>query len=138
MAHWFLFSSLCAFATVGFGQKAPAHRIVVEVNVPGKQAYEIVLGNIANLRKALAPDPVEIEVVCEGRGVDMLLQSGPVTKRILSAEKQGVKFAACKNTLKFRRIDPKHLIKGVSIVPAGVAEVVKKQEQGWSYLKGAF
>ncbi len=112
--------------------------MVVEVNVPGKQAYAIVLGNVRNLQKALAPDPVQIEVVCEGRGVDMVLQSGPVAKEALAAEKKGVIFAACNNTLTFRKINPKHLISGVKVVPAGVAEVVKKQEAGWSYLKGAF
>ena len=116
----------------------PSHRVVIEVNVPGKQAYSIVLGNITNLRKALAPDSVEIEVVCEGKGVDMVLQSSPVQRQVASAEKSGVRFAACNNTLRFRHIDPKKLILGVRVVDAGVAEVVRKQELGWSYLKGAY
>src|SRR5437868_5966213 len=102
--------SIVLIALVCFAQtNSPrAHHVVVEVNVPGKQAYATVLGNIANLRRALAPDPVEIEVVCEGRGLDMVLQSGPVSKQVQAAEKDGVTFAACNNTLRFRKIDPKH------------------------------
>lgn len=132
VAGFALLGSLCT------AQEKTTHRVVVEVNVPGKTAYEIVLGNITNLRKALAPDPVQIEVVCEGRGVDMLLKGGPVAKRIAAAQKQGVVFAACNNTLVYRKISRSGLLAGVVVVPAGVAEVVKKQEAGWSYLKGAF
>ena len=120
------------------GGQAAKHRVVVEVNVPGENAYQTVLGNVANLRKAFAPEVVEVEVVCEGRGLDMLLRSGPVAKQVANAEKQGIGFAACNNTLRYRHIDVKQLIYGVRVVPAGVAEVVRKQEAGWSYLKGAF
>jgi intracellular sulfur oxidation DsrE/DsrF family protein len=137
--------ALPLLALVAFGpSQAPktaslkVHRVVIEVNVPGEMAYQIVLGNITNLRKAMAPEPVEVEVVCEGKGVDMVLKSGPVLKGVATAQKNGIKFMACNNTLKFRKLDPKRLISGVSIVPAGVAQVVRRQEEGWSYLKGAF
>ena len=50
----------------------------------------------------------------------------------------GVVFAACSNTLRGFHIDVKQLIPGVLVVDSGVAEVVRRQEQGWAYLKGAF
>lgn len=134
-------SSCALLACLCLGAATPVqkhtHHIVIEVNAPGKTAYATVLGNITNLRKALAPDPVEIEVVCEGKGIDMLLKSGPVATQIASSERNGVHFAACSNTMRFRKLDRKSLVSGVAVVDAGVAEVVRKQEAGWAYLKGA-
>ena len=47
-------------------------------------------------------------------------------------------FAVCANTLRGRKMDLSSLVRGVTLVPAGVAEVVSKQEAGWSYIKGGF
>jgi len=120
-------------------QARTGHRVVVEVNVPGTTAYATVLGNIENLKKAFAPEPVEVEVVCEGRGLDMLFShDNVVAERVTKLHKAGVVFAACANTIKGRHIGKGRLLPFVQVVKAGVAEVVKKQEAGWSYLKGAF
>lgn len=115
------------------------HRVVVEVNVPGTAAYGTVLGNVENLRKALAPDRVEVEVVCHGDGIRLLLANDARTSaRVIKLAKSKVAFAACANTLRGRHIDRSRLFSFVKVVPSGVAEVVRKQEAGWSYLKGAY
>jgi intracellular sulfur oxidation DsrE/DsrF family protein len=44
----------------------------------------------------------------------------------------------CENTLKNRNISKDLLIPNVEFVPAGIAEIVEKQEEGWSYIKGGF
>lgn len=50
-----------------------------------------------------------------------------------------MKFVVCENTLKNRKISkdafPEIL---VEYTPAGIAEIVEKQEQGWSYIKGGY
>ncbi|HVT13054.1 MAG TPA: DsrE family protein [Fimbriimonadaceae bacterium] len=130
-----LFASLLFLC--GFGPGA-SHRVVIEVNVPGTNAYGLILNNVENLRKAMAPDPVEVEVVCHGPGIDMLRIGNGLAKRMETLNKAGVVFAACANTIRGKHIDRKKLYSFVRVVPSGVAEVVRKQEAGWSYLKGAF
>lgn len=44
----------------------------------------------------------------------------------------------CQNTMNQRNIKEDELIEEAEIVPAGIAEIVEKQEQGWSYIKGGF
>ena len=119
---------------------APAkpHRVVVELNSPGKTAYNTVLGNLENLAKAFKPDPVEIEVVCHGDGIGLLAKTSGFEARMKKLTRQGVQFAACNNTIKGRHIDLNRLDPFIRVVPSGVAEVVKKEEAGWSYLKGGF
>ena len=117
----------------------PPHRVVIEVNVSGTIPYGVVLNNATNLRKAFAPEPVKIEVVCHGAGLDLLLRRrNPLAPRVSALANAGVAFAACGNTVRGRHLSKASLLPFVKVVPSGVAEVVRRQEQGWSYLKGAF
>ena len=50
----------------------------------------------------------------------------------------GVIFNACENTMNKYGIRKDMLIPSVSSVPSGVAELVMKQEEGWSYLKTGY
>jgi len=47
-----------------------------------------------------------------------------------------VKFVACQNSMRMQKVELKDLLAGVTPVPAGIIEVVTKQEQGWAYIKG--
>ncbi len=47
----------------------------------------------------------------------------------------GVTIVACRNSMRSRNITEDQLIDGVKIVNAGVAEIVRKQAEGWVYLK---
>lgn len=40
--------------------------------------------------------------------------------------------------MKNRKITKEQLIPEVEYVPAGIAEIVEKPEQGWSYIIGGF
>jgi intracellular sulfur oxidation DsrE/DsrF family protein len=57
---------------------------------------------------------------------------------IKALHEKGVRFVVCENTMKNRKITKDQLIPEVEYVPAGIAEIVEKQEQGWSYIKGGF
>ena len=47
----------------------------------------------------------------------------------------GVAFVACENTMRKKKITKEQLLPFVTTVDSGVAEVVRKQEQGWSYIR---
>jgi len=49
-----------------------------------------------------------------------------------------VNVAACNNTIRKRELSPSDLTPGVKVVDSGVAEVIRKQEEGWSYVKLAY
>lgn len=134
-------ASILAFviASVLPAQGGKAHRVVVEVNVPGTAAYTTVLGNVENLLKAFAPEQAQVEIVCHGAGIGLLQAKDKRMKdRIVALQRKGVAFSVCSNTLRGKHIDIKSLCSGVQVVKSGVYEVVIKQEDGWSYLKGAY
>jgi hypothetical protein len=82
----------------------------------------------------------QYEVVVHNQGVDLLMEKHAIDKNeIRDLAKRGVKFVVCENTLKSRNIPKSELMQDVvGYVPAGIAEIVLKQEEGWSYIKGGF
>ena len=116
---------------------ATGHRIVIEVNVDGAERWEGILNNVDNLQKAFASDPPKIEVVAHAKGLGLLLATNePLKARMLAEHDAGVLFAACENTMKKQNVTKDQLMPFVTTVDSGVAEVVRKQEAGWAYIKG--
>lgn len=89
------------------------------------------IGNVL----AAAPD-TKIEIVFHGAAVyGMLKDSGFFKEQIIGFHKKGVVMAVCNNALKNRNIKPDRVIPEGTIVPVAILELVKKQEEGWSYIK---
>lgn len=59
--------------------------------------------------------------------------------RLLKLHSNVVRFLICENTLKNRKISKEVFIPEIAeYIPAAIAEIVEKQEQGWSYIKDGF
>ncbi len=127
---------LLALAAIPETPESHQHRVVFEMNSPGPAAWEQALNNIENMQKALAPEPVQIEVVCFGKGLDLLLKTDTAyeehLKKLVAG---GVSVVACQNSMRRRNVTAADLLPFAGQVDSGVAEVVRKQELGWSYLK---
>jgi intracellular sulfur oxidation DsrE/DsrF family protein len=113
------------------------HKVVIQLNTADTAAWSGTIGNIKNLQK-IWPGAVQVEVVAHGKGLDLLVK----TKTHLAAEvealaKDGVIFTACENSMKKHNVTKADLLIVAGTVPSGVAELVLKQEQGWSYLKAS-
>lgn len=117
-------------------QEHKAHRVVFEVTSTDAQAWQSVLNNVENVKKALGSDATDIRVVAHGGGLGMLLKADTaLAGRIASLTGPRVQFVACENTMKRRNVTKEDLLPSAGTVDSGVAEVVRLQEGGWSYLK---
>jgi uncharacterized protein len=115
---------------------AAKHRVVFHVNVDLEERWQEVLNNVENLQKALGIENVEIEVVAHGAGIGLVQSKNAALRaRVETIEKSGPVFAACSNTLRKKELTAADLTPGVKIVDSGIAEVVRRQEEGWSYVK---
>ena len=57
-------------------------------------------------------------------------------QRMQNLSEQGhVRFVVCKNSLKGLGIDEKNIPEFISVVPAGVTELARKEREGYAYLK---
>ncbi|SPF47138.1 conserved hypothetical protein [Candidatus Desulfosporosinus infrequens] len=108
----------------------------VVVHIDERDKGLLGLNNIENLLEDLGKDNVKVELVANYEGIAILLKS-PDTygEQIARLEKMGVKFAACSNSMRQRGITKAELVEFVQIVPSGIGELVKKQSQGWAYIR---
>nr|WP_294907726.1 DsrE family protein [uncultured Lacibacter sp.] len=111
-------------------------KIVWEMASGDTAQQRILFKQVANVLAA-APD-TKIEIVFHGPSVYGLLKdSGYFKEQIVGFHKKGVVMAVCNNALKNRNITADRVIPEATIVPVAILELVKKQEEGWSYIKAA-
>lgn len=114
-----------------------AHKVVFQLTNSDTLAHKALVRQINNLLTA-APN-AQIEVVCHNNGIEFLTTAKTkYAKGIAELKVKGVVFAACENTLRERKIEKTEILTDAIFVPAGVLEVVMKQEEGYSYLKAGF
>ncbi|HUP08789.1 MAG TPA: DsrE family protein [Caldimonas sp.] len=110
-------------------------RVVVQVSDADPARWNLVLNNVANLQQDLGAANVEIEVVAYGPGLGMLKLDAVTNSRVADAAKSGVRIAACENTMRAQNVARADMHPAVAYVPAGVVEIVRRQQEGWAYLR---
>ena len=112
------------------------HHVVFQINTDGVDSWNQLLGNVQNIQKVFGADKTEIEVVAYGKGISLLLKTNAAfEERMKSAIATGVVLAACQNSMRMRKVTTEDLFPFASQVDSGVAELVRKQEAGWSYIR---
>ncbi len=109
--------------------------VVIQISENDPAKWNLALNNAKNLQSELGKDNVNIEIVAYGPGLDMLKFDSEVANRLTDARKGGVTLAACGNTMKARKVSKQDLHADVTVVPAGVVEIMSKQRAGWTYIK---
>lgn len=93
--------------------------------------FDHCYANIINLIK-LQSDVETIELLVNGEAIT-LLKHGNNDK--ISRLIPSVNVVACNNAMIAHQISEEDLVEGVNVVPAGVYELVKKQNEGYAYIK---
>ena len=110
------------------------HRIVIQFTSGDTAVHKMMLRQLGNILNA-APNST-VEVVCHGPGISLLQKSkAAFPDKVADYHARGIQFVACENTLREKKIDKADILPDAGFVPAGIIEIVKKQEQGWSYIR---
>jgi intracellular sulfur oxidation DsrE/DsrF family protein len=112
------------------------YRVVFHIDESSKGRADQVFRNIENLLDDLGENNVEVELVANGGGVKALINdpdSDAEQANHLAA--RGVLLAACANSLIYLEIARETLLASVVVVSSGVGELVKKQMDGWAYIR---
>jgi intracellular sulfur oxidation DsrE/DsrF family protein len=110
-------------------------RVVVQINEDDSKKWHAVLANIHNIQAELGAGNVRIAVVVIGPGLGMLMADALTANGVQDAMAAGVEFVACGNSMKALKIDKADLIEGVGVTVAGYVELIRRQRQGWAYLR---
>lgn len=113
------------------------HRIVMQLTSGDTLVHKGLMKQLRNMKEA-APT-MQLEVVCHGAGMDILMTDRSVVLSGLEdAASMGIFFLACENTIKERKLDRSLIVPQSGFVKAGIIYIVERQEQGWSYIKAGF
>ena len=112
------------------------HQVVIQMNSPTGDSWNQLYANIENIQKVFAGDGIQIEVVFYGKGLSMLLKTNAqYEERMKKAASTGVVLAACQNSMRIQKVTTEDLVPFAAQVDSGVAELIRKQEAGWSIVK---
>lgn len=110
------------------------HKIVIQLTSADTTLHKMLVRQLGNILNA-APNS-KVEVVCHGPGIAMLRSDMTIVHpKITEMKNKGIEFVVCENTLRERNVSKDVIVPEAGFVKAGVIEIVKKQEQGWSYIR---
>ena len=143
--HSRLFAAVLVAAALGFcagaanaeSQQPAAQRsrVVIQVSDAEPAKWNLALNNARNIQTDIGAANVDIEIVAYGPGIGMLKSDSVVGNRIAEARKAGVKVVACENTMHGQKLTSADMLAGIGYVPAGVVELMQRQQQGWAYIR---
>lgn len=99
--------------------------------------WQITLGNIENLITYAKHHDEEYALVVVGNSeaIKAYVKKAQYAKDIQALMEKGVAFHACQNAMKAQHITGSMLLAGVQIVEAGIVDIIRLQEAGYSYVK---
>ena len=118
-------------------------KLLIHVNSGDNERLKDALDEVEQLMKYYRDikQTAQVEVITNGKGVRLLGQdTSPYVDRILRMQREysNLSFIACQNTLD-NVIDqtgfPLRLIPGVTVIDSGVAQIMRRQHQGWAYIQ---
>jgi len=125
------FLSLLAFSALGQQKQ----RLVIQVSDADPAKWTLALNNARNVQQDLGKDNVQIEIVAYGPGLGMLKAESKVADRLAAALDTNVGLIACENTMTTTHVSRNDMYAGIAYAKAGVTHIMKRQQEGWAYIR---
>jgi len=121
---------------VSQAQKASEHyKVVLQVSDADPAKWNLALNNASNIQHDLGKGNVDIEIVAYGPGLGMLKADSKVANRLAQALDNSIGLMACENTMRNTKVTKADMYTGISYVDAGVVHIMKRQREGWAYVR---
>ncbi len=127
--------SLASLNTTAAEAPAAKERVVIQVSDADTGKWNLALNNAKNIQQAYGAGKVDIEIVTYGPGIGMLKMDSVIASRIEEAKQSGVAIVACQNTMKGMKLTNDDMLPNTSYVPSGVVEIIKKEREGYAYIR---
>ena len=130
-----IFFIMLAAPPISLAADGPTSKVVIQVSDNDPAKWNLALNNAKNIQEDLGKSNVQIEIVAYGPGIYMLKFDSEVGNRLTEAAKSGVLIAACANTMRAQKLTPDDMNPAATIVPAGVVEIIKREREGYAYIR---
>lgn len=127
--------SIAIYAQNTAGTASKRHKLVLQVSDADPAKWNLALNNAKNVQDDLGATQVDVEIVAYGPGIGMLKLESASGARVTEALKAGVHIVACENTMRNQKLTKDDMLPAISYVPAGVTEIMRRQGEGWAYIR---
>jgi uncharacterized protein len=110
-------------------------KVVFQVSDDDPAKWNLALNNARNVQADFGKDKVDIEIVAYGPGLQMLKADSKVAPRLAQALDANIGVLACQNTMRNTKTEKADLYHGIGFVGAGVTHIMKRQSEGWNYIR---
>ena len=110
-------------------------KVVFQVSDGDPMKWNLALNNMKNVQDALGKDNVDVELVAYGPGIGMLKAESTTGNRVNDAVAAGVKVVACEVTMHAQKLTKDDMLASIGYVPGGVIELMKREKEGWAYIR---
>lgn len=112
-----------------------AYKVIFHIKELEK--WDSLVSNVKNLQKDMADVQLDIIVLSNSGSVRYFDSTNAIETDIYNLKNlsdSGVEIKACNNSLTYTGITQDQLYPFVEVVPAGVGELVRKQNEGYAYI----
>jgi intracellular sulfur oxidation DsrE/DsrF family protein len=109
--------------------------VLFQVSDADPQKWSLALNNAKNVQAELGKENVQIEIIAYGPGLDMLKAESKVSDRLAGALDDSVGLIACENTMTTTKVTKSDMYSGIAYVKTGVTHIMKRQKEGWAYVR---
>ena len=112
-------------------------KVVFHLDWNDQNTMVMAINNIFNLLKDPFGADAAVRVLANGQAVRLFERraAADTAGRIAELQGRGVRFLLCNNALTGLGIKPAELVEGCEVVPAGVVELIRLQQEGFAYVK---
>lgn len=127
--------AVASSADAGAAAAGTAWRVVFQVSDADPKKWALTLNNVKNVQQELGAQQIAIEIVVYGPGIGMLLADAEIANRVIDAMQAGVAVMACENTMRALHLARDDMIARIGFVAAGVVQLIKRQAEGYAYIR---
>ncbi len=108
------------------------YKVVVQYNVAGREEH--VLMQLRGLMQEFGPGELDLVVVAHGDGIG-LVTNPQYQDAVMGLVNDGASFLGCAVTLRRQQMTEENLVPGAGTTPGALAEIIRRQHDGYSYLR---
>jgi intracellular sulfur oxidation DsrE/DsrF family protein len=110
-------------------------RVVFHLSSGDVDEWRHTILNVRNLLDDGSVDVDEAVLLVNGDAIDLFGKRSPLSDRVRGLASAGVRCVGCRNSLAGRDRTRAGLLANVELVPSGVGELARLQDEGYAYLK---
>ncbi|GGH20732.1 hypothetical protein GCM10007423_01300 [Dyadobacter endophyticus] len=111
------------------------YKAIIQLTSDDRRVYRSMIRQVNNLLDYFSGD-IQVRIVCHGASLPFCMaESNVFQSEIQALLLRRVVVVVCHNMLVSNGKSETGLIAGLEIIPSAIADLVIKQQQGWSYVK---